>query len=65
MLQGSALEEERSSLIAKQASLENEIKQLKQQLSNNSEKETEAKRRLEGMLDVVQTVTSETVSSLY
>ncbi|OQU80384.1 hypothetical protein SORBI_3007G119200 [Sorghum bicolor] len=44
---GSALEEERSSLIAKQASLENEIKQLKQQLSNNSEKETEAKRRLE------------------
>ncbi|XP_066352177.1 golgin candidate 4-like isoform X2 [Miscanthus floridulus] len=44
---GSALEEERSSLITKQASLENEIKQLKQQLSNNSEKETETKRRLE------------------
>ncbi|XP_066331459.1 golgin candidate 4-like isoform X2 [Miscanthus floridulus] len=44
---GSALEEESSSLITKQASLENEIKQLKQQLSNNSEKETETKRRLE------------------
>jgi predicted nucleic acid-binding Zn-ribbon protein len=52
MLQGSALEEERSSWITKQASLENEIKQLKQQLSNNSEKETETKRRLEGMLDL-------------
>lgn len=45
--EGSALEEERSSWITKQASLENEIKQLKQQLSNNSEKETETKRRLE------------------
>lgn len=52
MIQGNALEEERSSLITKQTSLENEIKQLKQQLSNNSEKETETKRRLEGMLDL-------------
>ncbi|XP_062192012.1 golgin candidate 4-like [Phragmites australis] len=41
------LEEERASFATKQASLENEIKQLKQQLSNNSEKETEIKRRLE------------------
>lgn len=52
MLQGNASEEERASFISKQASLENEIKQLKQQLSNNSEKETEIKRRLEGMLDL-------------
>lgn len=44
---GSISEEERSSFTTKQASLENEIKQLKQQLSNNSEKETEIRRRLE------------------
>ncbi|KAL5229731.1 hypothetical protein ABZP36_028507 [Zizania latifolia] len=40
-------EEERSNFAAKQASLENEIKLLKKQLSDNSEKETEIKRRLE------------------
>ncbi|XP_040382859.1 golgin candidate 4-like [Oryza brachyantha] len=40
-------EGERSNFAAKQASLENEIKQLKRQLSENSEKETETKRRLE------------------
>lgn len=44
---GSVLEEERASFATKQANLENEIKQLKQQLSNNSENETETKRRLE------------------
>jgi hypothetical protein len=42
-------EGDRSFFAAKQASLENEIKQLKKQLSDNSEKETETKRRLEGM----------------
>ncbi|KAL6644327.1 hypothetical protein ACP70R_015935 [Stipagrostis hirtigluma subsp. patula] len=41
------LEEERASYATKQASLENEIKQLKQQLSNNAEKESETRRRLE------------------
>uniref|UniRef100_A0A0E0AIH2 GRIP domain-containing protein n=1 Tax=Oryza glumipatula TaxID=40148 RepID=A0A0E0AIH2_9ORYZ len=40
-------EGDRSFFAAKQASLENEIKQLKKQLSDNSEKETETKRRLE------------------
>jgi len=47
MLQGNVLEEERASFAIKQASLENEIKQLKQQLSNKSKKETEIERRLE------------------
>lgn len=46
------LEEERASFAIKQASLENEIKQLKQQLSNKSKKETEIERRLEGMSKV-------------
>nr|CAB3480850.1 unnamed protein product [Digitaria exilis] len=41
------LEEERASFAIKQTSLENEIKQLKQQLSNKSKKETEIERRLE------------------
>ncbi|OEL24619.1 Golgin candidate 4 [Dichanthelium oligosanthes] len=45
--QGNVLEEERTSFAIKQASLENEIKQLKQQLSNKSKKETEIERRLE------------------
>ena len=45
------LEEERASFAIKQASLENEIKQLKQQLSNKSKKETEIERRLEGMFE--------------
>uniref|UniRef100_A0A0E0EL84 GRIP domain-containing protein n=1 Tax=Oryza meridionalis TaxID=40149 RepID=A0A0E0EL84_9ORYZ len=40
-------EGDRSFFAAKQASLENEIKQLKKQLSDNSEKENETKRRLE------------------
>ncbi|RLM61188.1 golgin candidate 4-like [Panicum miliaceum] len=44
---GNVLEEERASFAIKQASLENEIKQLKQQLSNKSKKETEIERRLE------------------
>ncbi|CAL5002435.1 unnamed protein product [Urochloa decumbens] len=44
---GNMLEEERASFAIKQASLENEIKQLKQQLSNKSKKETEIERRLE------------------
>ncbi|XP_062195844.1 golgin candidate 4-like isoform X2 [Phragmites australis] len=44
---GNVLEEERTSFATKQASLENEIKQLKQQLRNNSKKETEMIRRLE------------------
>jgi hypothetical protein len=43
------LDEERAYFATKQATLENEIKQLKQQLSNNFEKETEMKQRLEGM----------------
>jgi hypothetical protein len=51
MLQGNVLEEERASFAIKQASLENEIKQLKQQLSNKSKKETEIERRLEGMFE--------------
>ncbi|KAG8087205.1 hypothetical protein GUJ93_ZPchr0010g9855 [Zizania palustris] len=46
-LQVDVSEEERSYFAAKQASLENEIKLLKKQLSDNSEKETEIKRRLE------------------
>ena len=45
------LEEERASFAIKQASLENEIKQLKLQLSNKSKKETEIERRLEGMFE--------------
>jgi len=44
---GNVLEEERASFAIKQASLENEIKQLKLQLSNKSKKETEIERRLE------------------
>ncbi|CAO2188019.1 unnamed protein product [Urochloa humidicola] len=44
---GNMLEEERASFVIKQASLENEIKKLKQQLSNKSKKETEIERRLE------------------
>uniref|UniRef100_K3YLB0 GRIP domain-containing protein n=1 Tax=Setaria italica TaxID=4555 RepID=K3YLB0_SETIT len=44
---GNVLEEERASFALKQASLENEIKQLKQQLSNKSKKETEIERKLE------------------
>ncbi|KQJ98079.1 hypothetical protein BRADI_3g34800v3 [Brachypodium distachyon] len=44
---GGVLEEERSYFAAKQASLENEIKQLNQQLSNYSNKEDEMERRLE------------------
>jgi len=51
MLQGNVLEEERASFAIKQASLENEIKQLKQQLSNKSKKETEIERRLQGMFE--------------
>jgi len=51
MLQGNVLEEERASFAIKQASLENEIKQLKLQLSNKSKKETEIERRLEGMFE--------------
>jgi hypothetical protein len=46
------LEEERTYFANKQATLENEIKQLKQQLNNNFEKETEIKRRLEGMSEL-------------
>lgn len=49
MLQGDVLEEERAYFAAKQASLENEIKQLKQQLRRYSNKEDETTRRLEGM----------------
>ncbi|KAK3121627.1 hypothetical protein QOZ80_8BG0657530 [Eleusine coracana subsp. coracana] len=45
--QGNVLEEEQAYFATKQATLESEIKQLKQQLSNNTEKETEMKRRLE------------------
>ena len=45
------LEEERASFAIKQASLENEIKQLKLQLSTKSKKETEIERRLEGMFE--------------
>jgi len=48
---GNVLEEERASFAIKQASLENEIKQLKLQLSNKSKKETEIERRLEGMFE--------------
>jgi len=48
---GNVLEEERASFAIKQASLENEIKHLKQQLSNKSKKETEIERRLEGMFE--------------
>ncbi|KAJ1268131.1 hypothetical protein BS78_07G113500 [Paspalum vaginatum] len=44
---GSVLEEERAFFATKQASLENEIKKLKRQLSNYSENEAETKRRLE------------------
>ncbi|KAL6901020.1 hypothetical protein ACP4OV_005696 [Aristida adscensionis] len=44
---GDVLEQERSSFASKQASLENEIKELRQKLSNNSGKETEMRRRLE------------------
>ncbi|CAO2201618.1 unnamed protein product [Urochloa humidicola] len=44
---GNMLEEERASFAVKQASLENEIKQLKHQLSNKSKKETEIERRLQ------------------
>ena len=51
MLQGNVLEEERASFAIKQASLENEIKQLKLQLNNKSKKETEIERRLEGMFE--------------
>ena len=49
MLQGDVWEEERSYFASKQASLETEIKQLKQKLSHYSNKEDETKRRLEGM----------------
>ncbi|GJN16400.1 hypothetical protein PR202_gb03384 [Eleusine coracana subsp. coracana] len=45
--EGNVLEEEQAYFATKQATLESEIKQLKQQLSNNTEKETEMKRRLE------------------
>uniref|UniRef100_A0A0D9X7I2 GRIP domain-containing protein n=1 Tax=Leersia perrieri TaxID=77586 RepID=A0A0D9X7I2_9ORYZ len=41
------LEGERSQFAAKQASLENEIKQLKKQLTDNSQKENEIRRRLD------------------
>ncbi|CAO2163500.1 unnamed protein product [Urochloa humidicola] len=41
------LDEERASVAIKQASLENEIKQLKHQLSNKSKKEAEIERRLQ------------------
>ncbi|KAM0906378.1 hypothetical protein ACQ4PT_016802 [Festuca glaucescens] len=44
---GDVLEEERSYFASKQASLETEIKQLKQKLSQYSNKEDETKRRLE------------------
>jgi len=44
---GDVLEEERSYFASKQASLETEIKQLKQKLSHYSNKEDETKRRLE------------------
>ncbi|RLN03807.1 golgin candidate 4-like [Panicum miliaceum] len=44
---GNVLEDERASFAMKQANLENEIKQLKQQLSNKSKKETEIERKLE------------------
>ncbi|TVU06274.1 hypothetical protein EJB05_49477 [Eragrostis curvula] len=44
---GNVLEEDRAYFATKQATLENEIKQLKQQLSQHSEKETEMTRRLE------------------
>lgn len=49
MLQGDVPEEERSYAAAKQASLENEIKQLKQELRCYLNKEDETKRRLHGM----------------
>lgn len=58
MLQLDVLEEERASFAIKQTSLENEIKQLKQQLSNKSKKETEIERRLEGMFCQAQFVLS-------
>jgi hypothetical protein len=48
-VQGKVLDEERAYFATKQATFENEIKQLKQQLSNNFEKETEMKQWLEGM----------------
>ncbi|CAO2175562.1 unnamed protein product [Urochloa humidicola] len=44
---GNMLDEERASVAIKQASLENEIKQLKHQLSNKSKKEAEIERRLQ------------------
>jgi chromosome segregation ATPase len=47
MLQGDVLEEEHSYFASEQASLETEIKQLKQKLTQYSNKEGETKRRLE------------------